>query len=314
MAPPAQNASSIATAVRSVRTRAENRGKLVRVNGDEWGGMLTHEERDEVKRLIDLGEPVLDKYRWKLFAEPRETELIWPGKTNEVTNVVLPFQTIEQIDEPRAEKEEKVADLFELGAQGRQSGGWVNKLIWGDNKLVLASLKNGPLRRQIEDAGGLKLVYIDPPFDVGADFSVEIEIGEETLTKQPSVIEDVAYRDTWGRGADSYSAMIYERVKIIHVLMASDSSIYIHCDGRVNSLIREVLDELFGVDCYANEIVWKRTGARSGSNQFNIISDRILFYKRGDPLFITQYVPYDKNYLDAFLKKMRMGGIFNPLL
>ena len=65
----------------------------------------------------------------------------------------------------------------------RQSHGWSNKLIWGDNKLVLSSLKNGPLRREIEAAGGLKLIYIDPPFDVGADFSVNIEVGEETLTK-----------------------------------------------------------------------------------------------------------------------------------
>ncbi len=97
---------------------------------------------------------------------------------------------------------EKAADLFEVGAQGRQSGGWVNKLIWDDNKLVLAALKNGPLRKKIEDAGGLKLVYIDPPFDVGADFSVEIHIGEkEILTKEPSVIEDIAYRYTWGRGS-----------------------------------------------------------------------------------------------------------------
>jgi adenine-specific DNA-methyltransferase len=145
--------------------------------------VLTHEERDEIKRLVDLGEPLPEKYRWKLFAEPRETELIWPGKTHEVTNVVLPFQTIEQIDEPRAEMEERAADLFAVAPSGRQSGGWTNKLIWGDNKLVLASLKNGPMRKQIEDAGGLKLVYIDPPFDVGSDFSINIEIGDDSVIK-----------------------------------------------------------------------------------------------------------------------------------
>src|SRR5208282_4644346 len=154
------------------------------------------------------------------------------------TNVVLPFQTIEQIDEPRAEKEEKVADLFELGAQGRQSGGWVNKLIWGDNKLVLASLKNGPLRRQIEDAGGLKLIYIDPPFDVGADFSMNVEIGGETFHKEPNLLEQIAYRDTWGRGADSFIAMMYERIILIRDLMSNDGSFFIHCDWRVNNFLR----------------------------------------------------------------------------
>src|SRR5271166_2345680 len=203
-------------------------------------GVLSDAERDEVKRLVDLGEPLPEKYRWKLFGEPRETELIWPGKTNEVTNVVLPFQTIEQIDEPRAETTGDFGDLFALGAGGRQASGWSNKLIWGDNKLVLASLKNGPWRKQIEDAGGLKLVYIDPPFDVGADFSFDIEIGNDFLTKDSSVIEDIAYRDTWGRGADSFIAMVHERLGLIRGLTAEDASIYVHCDYRVSSLIRAV--------------------------------------------------------------------------
>jgi adenine-specific DNA-methyltransferase len=143
---------------------------------------LTDQEKEEIKTLIDRGEPLPDKYRFALFKEPRDAELIWPGKTHEVTNVVLPFQSIEQIDEPRAETAATGADLFTLDrATGRQSGGWTNKLIWGDNKLVLSSLKNGPLRREIENAGGLKLVYIDPPFDVGADFSYTLEIGEDEL-------------------------------------------------------------------------------------------------------------------------------------
>src|SRR5215210_6486727 len=141
---------------------------------------LSDKEKEEIKALIDRGEPLPAKYRHVLFTEPHEAELIWPGKTHEVTSVVLPFQSIEQIDEPRAEAAASQSDLFQMDrATGRQAGGWSNKLIWGDNKLVLASLKNGPLRREIEAAGGLKLVYIDPPFDVGADFSFEIEIGAD---------------------------------------------------------------------------------------------------------------------------------------
>ncbi len=145
---------------------------------------LTDREKEQLKAMIDAGQPLPPRYKPVLFDQPHEAELIWPGKTAEVTNVVLPFQSIEQIDEPRAETSGPVADLFAFdAATGRQSSGWTNKLIWGDNKLVLASLKNGPLRREIEAAGGLKLVYIDPPFDVGADFSFDIEIGDETLTK-----------------------------------------------------------------------------------------------------------------------------------
>jgi hypothetical protein len=168
---------------------------------------LTDRDKQIIKDYFDRGEPLPAKYKLALLADAPEVELVWQGKSSEVTSVVLPFQSIEQIDEPRQQSGEQVGGLFAAHARGRQSGGWTNKLIWGDNKLVLSSLKNGPMRREIEAAGGLKLIYIDPPFDVGADFTVDIEIGEETLTKEPSVIEELAYRDTWGRGTDSYMSM-----------------------------------------------------------------------------------------------------------
>ncbi len=185
---------------------------------------LTDREKEQLKAMIDAGQKLPARYKAVLFEQPHEAELIWPGKTHEVTNVVLPFQTIEQIDEPRAGTP-KGMPLFNFDdATGRQAGGWTNKLIWGDNKLVLASLKNGPLRREIDAAGGLKLVYIDPPFDVGADFSFDIEIGEESFTKEPSVIEDIAYRDTGGRGTVSYLSLLYERMRLIRDLLADDGS------------------------------------------------------------------------------------------
>ena len=149
-------------------------------------------------------------------------------------NIVLPFQVIEQVDEPRAEKPK--TDTLQLSAVRIDSGaarnGWTNKLIWGDNKLILSSLKNGPIREEIEKQGGIKLIYIDPPFDVGADFSMDIEIGDDTFTKKPNVLEELAYRDTWGKGADSFIAMIYERLVLMRDLLAEDGSIYVHCDGR----------------------------------------------------------------------------------
>ena len=174
---------------------------------------LTEQEQQEIIRFIEADKPLPDKYRFLLFEDKREVELVWNGKTNEVCNIVLPFQTIEQVDEPRAEKpSEADSQLTFFDERGRQLKGWTNKLIWGDNKLVLSSLKNGPLREEIEAQGGLKLIYIDPPFDVGADFSMDIEIGEETFTKDPNVLEEIAYRDTWGQGADSFITMIYERL------------------------------------------------------------------------------------------------------
>ena len=219
---------------------------------------LNEAEKAEIKALIDRGEPLPDDYRFRLFREPREAELIWQGKTRDVTNAVLPFQVIEQIDEPRSEAHGHAADLFEMDrATGRQQGGWTNKLIWGDNKLALSSLKNGPLRREIEKAGGLKLVYIDPPFDVGADFSIKLDVGSgDTLVKEPSIIEQIAYRDAWGRGRDSYAAMLYERLQLIAPLISEEGSICVHCDWRVAALIRALMDEIFGQERFINEIVW----------------------------------------------------------
>jgi adenine specific DNA methylase Mod len=254
---------------------------------------------------------------------PRSPELVWNGKTNEVCNVVLPFQTIEQVDEPRAEKPEDTAaqqDLFSMDSRGRQLQGWTNKLIWGDNKFVLSSLKNGPLRQEIERHGGLKLIYIDPPFDVGADFSMDVEIGGDTFTKKPNILEEIAYRDTWGRGADSFISMIYERLLLMRDLLAENGSIYVHCDWRVNGYIRLVLDEVFGSENFRNDITWKRQpprGARAKSSQFARSSDKIFFYiKREGYFWSSQYKEYSEEYIaskftysDPDGRRYRVGDI-----
>ncbi|MEA2046667.1 MAG: hypothetical protein U9N48_09165 [Euryarchaeota archaeon] len=139
---------------------------------------LTEKEQQDILRYIEADKPLPDKYRFLLFEDKREVELVWNGKTNEVCNIVLPFQVIEQVDEPRAEKDTSFQKtLFDLDPRGRQLKGWTNKLIWGDNKLILSSLKNGPLREEIEEQGGIKQIYIDPPFDVGAD-SFIVDLGK----------------------------------------------------------------------------------------------------------------------------------------
>jgi DNA modification methylase len=248
---------------------------------------LTEQEQQEVIRLIEAGKPLPDSYRFLLFDDKREVELVWNGKTDVVSNVVLPFQVIEQVDEPRAEKPEDTAlqpGLFDT--RGRQQKGWTNKLIWGDNKLILSSLKNGPLREEIEAQGGLKLIYIDPPFDVGADFSMDIEIGDETFTKKPSIIEEIAYRDTWGNGADSFITMISERLRVMSDLLAEDGTIYVHCDWRVNSYLRLVLDEVFDSSNFVNEIVWKRRGgALNNFKSLGAVTDTILCYRRSESAY-----------------------------
>jgi DNA modification methylase len=248
---------------------------------------LTDNEIRDINKHLEAGKPLPDKYRFLLFDDKREVELVWNGKTNEVCNIVLPFQTIEQVDEPRAEKPEDTAaqqDLFSTDARGRQLKGWTNKLIWGDNKLILSSLKNGPLREEIERQGGLKLIYIDPPFDVGADFSMDIEIGDDTFTKKPNILEEIAYRDTWGKGSDSFISMIFERISLMKDILSDDGSLFVHCDWRVNSFIRLVLDEIFGKDNMRNEITWVRSTNPKGSQHYSpklsVFTDTIYYYAK----------------------------------
>ncbi|TQE99626.1 MAG: site-specific DNA-methyltransferase [Spiribacter salinus] len=264
---------------------------------------LSESETREVIRYLEAGQPLPDKYRFLLFGDKREVELVWNGKTGEVSNIVLPFQVIEQLDEPRAEKPEQTAlqsDLFATDSRGRQLKGWTNKLIWGDNKLILSSLKNGPLREEIEAQGGLKLIYIDPPFDVGADFSMDIEIGGDTFTKKPNILEEIAYRDTWGRGADSFVAMIYERLVVMRDLLADDGILYIHCDWRVNHHLREILDEVFGRDLFLNEVIWAYFAfKRKTAKKFPQKHDQIISYRKSKDHFIwnTQFRPHSEEYL-----------------
>jgi adenine-specific DNA-methyltransferase len=243
---------------------------------------LTDAEKRDLIQLIQQGKALPEKYRFILFEDKREVELVWNGKNREVCTTVLPFQSLEHVDEPRQEAPEIQTDLFDT--RGRQLKGWTNKLIWGDNKLILSSLKSGALRRQIEDAGGLKLIYIDPPFDVGADFSMDIEIGGETFHKEPNLLEQIAYRDTWGRGADSFISMIYERLILMRDLMHNEGSIYVHCDPRVNGFIRLAMNEIFGTELFRNEIVWQRTSSRKGVNQLGRVHDLIYFYSKGSSL------------------------------
>ncbi len=271
---------------------------------------LSDAEKRDLIKLIEQGKPLPEKYRFLLFADKREVELVWNGKSREVSTAVLPFQSLEHIDEPRKEQGNQEELGYDTG--GRQIKGWTNKLIWGDNKLILSSLKAGALRRQIEEAGGLKLIYIDPPFDVGADFSMDIEIGGQTFHKEPNLLEQIAYRDTWGRGADSFIAMIYERLILMRDLMHSEGSIYVHVDWRLNSSVRLVMEEIFGKANYRNEITWVRAASHNdASDQFGRVKDCIMYFGRSENAHLNiQFTPYSKEYIDAEWRRLSSGRYY----
>jgi adenine-specific DNA-methyltransferase len=182
-----------------------------------------------------------------------KTELVWPGKYNEdgtrkeVPKVSLPFQVIATVNESRATREAKKGGtqttLFDVweGKEGNTFyDGWKNKLIWGDNLLVVGSL----LERF---AGKIDLIYIDPPFATGADFSFTTEIGENEgeIYKEQSLIEEKVYRDTWGRNLDSYLSVMVDRLQLIRDLLSRDGTLYVHIDWTVGHYLKTALDEVF---------------------------------------------------------------------
>ncbi|HQP25846.1 MAG TPA: site-specific DNA-methyltransferase [Smithellaceae bacterium] len=216
------------------------------------------------------------------------TGLYWQGKKTEVDRIVLPFQTIETINESRATREKekiKGPDIFKKDAGNE----WHNRLIWGDNKYVMASLLT-------EFAGKIDLIYIDPPFATGADFSVKMEIGDAEWTKEPSAIEDKAYRDTWGKGLDSYLQMMYERLVLMRELLSEKGSIWLHVDYRVIAQVRLIMDEIFGQDAFQNEVIWAYRTAGNSPKYFARKHDNILWYKSRQTFECTYNLIKEKSY------------------
>ena len=220
------------------------------------------------------------------------TELIWEGKYDKDGNKVsplrvrLPFQTVETVNES-AQQRQRTLDLFSSGRPPE----WRNRLIWGDKKYVLPSLLE-------EFAGQVNLIYIDPPFDTGQDFSFNAKVNGEQFLKEPSIIEQKAYRDTWGRGLESYLQWFYETVIILRDLLSDSGSIYVHLDWHIVNHAKVIMDEVFGTENFINEIIWRRTGAHSSQRSFGPIHENLLFYaKTSNYYFKVINRPYMKGHV-----------------
>lgn len=213
--------------------------------------------------------------------------LYWKDKKTEVEKVALPFQVVETVNAP------KERGLYAEQLPGWWPEGWKNKLVWGDNKYIMSSLLN-------EFAGKINLIYIDPPFATGADFSINIKLGDLEWTKEASVIEEKAYRDTWGKGLDSYLQMIYDRLVLMRELLSDNGSIYVHLDWHVGHYVKIIMDEIFGKENCRNEIIWCYTGPSRQSRDFPDKHDVVLRYTKSENYVFNidlLRVPYKKSSL-----------------
>ena len=237
------------------------------------------------------------------------TELVWPGKYHEdgtlkeAPRVNLPFQVIETVNESRATREANeygqgtLFDYYHATEGETFEDGWKNKLIWGDNLLVMGSLLE-------QFAGKIDLIYIDPPFATGADFSFQSAIGDTgyEVAKEQTIIEDKAYRDTWGPKGDRYPAWIYSRLMLSRELLNESGVLYVHLDPTMVHAVKIMLDEIFGqsgekssVPGFRNEVIWCYSGGGIPKREFPRKHDVILWYSKGSQwTFNAQYRSYSE--------------------
>ena len=238
-------------------------------------------------------------------------ELIWAdkydklekGDTPPLEKPNLPFQVVETVNRPRIKDiEDKLFDPASFFPEDKYPknypNDWKNLLIWGDNKLVMSSfIKQGW-------AGKINLIYIDPPFFTGSDFTVRTKIGGEEVEKEPSIIEERSYKDTWSGGIASYLKYMHERLLLMRELLAENGSIYVHLDWHVGHYVKVMMDEIFGYENFRNEIVWQKIRVvKAQSRGFGSVHDVLFCYSRNENfVFNQQYRTFDENYETKFDK------------
>jgi len=229
-------------------------------------------------------------------------KIVWDSKPRRASNPKdIEFQTAEVVI-PNPETAGTLPMSFQdkLFGEEELDKQKMNRLIWGDNLLAMHALLNQGYE------GKINLIYIDPPFDSKADYSHKIKLSSSVIaseeakqsqdfeiTKEPSVIERLAYKDTWAGGTDSYLDMLYPRLQLMKRLLAPDGSIYVHLDWHVGHYVKVMMDEIFGKENFVNEIVWAYTGPRKSGRYFTRKHDVVFLYsKTNNYVFNPQYIPH----------------------
>lgn len=192
-------------------------------------------------------------------------ELIWPGKYQENGTCQelprLPF---------------RLRDRFPQQTVGEvREEPWRNKLIWGDNLLVMNALLD-------EFAGKVNLIYLDPPFATGADFMLTPRAANDTTKarKESPAIQEKAYRDTWGRDLSDYLSMLWQRLPLCRALLSDTGSIYLHIGWEMSGYVQMLMNEIFGETCLQNLIIYNYGKFHHSKERWKRDFDVILFYAK----------------------------------
>jgi adenine-specific DNA-methyltransferase len=233
----------------------------------------------------------------------------------------VPTQVVEIVRPGRAMDRGELAGLEIRTAEARDVTTLPpNRLIWtNDNLVALQTLldEKDPSTRDWRYRGKVDLVYIDPPFMVNNDFradnTVDIDLGgdeEVQVKKEPSLVEVLAYRDTWRQGLDSFLTMLRRRLELLKELLAPTGSIYVHLDCHAVHYVKVLMDEIFGYENFVNEIVWRRAFAHNDPGRCGNIHDTLLAYGNGggrvwNRVFGEPNPDYVKVFFDQYDEKRR---------
>ena len=188
---------------------------------------------------------------------------------------------------------------------GEEKNGWMNKIFWGDNLQIMSHLLK-------DYRGKIDLIYIDPPFDSKADYKKKIEVrGLGKAESDSSSFEEKQYGDIWTN--DEYLQFLYERIILMRELLAATGNIFVHCDWHKSHYIRVILDEIFGLNNFVNEIIWKRKGGSANpSKQLDVATDTMFWYRKQDgAVFNAQFTkesPEAKEYIDERFNNVDENG------
>src|SRR5262245_4249997 len=248
---------------------------------------LTESETRELNRRLRLGQPLPEHWRYRLFPSGHPTQ-----ETG---------QEYRQVYDGKLKREEVLAQtpaapwqlVREFCTERPHADEWQNLLVWGDNLLALRELladQQGP--DHFGTRGKIKLVYIDPPFATRQDFMKD---------------KEKAYRNKV-LGAQ-FIEFLRRRLILLREILADDGSIYVHLDTKKSHYLKAVMDEVLGEENFQNEIIWKRTSARSDFHTFNHIHDMIFFYSKGVSFrFNEQFLSHDPSYIDRYFPYTDVDG------
>ncbi|MFZ0896076.1 MAG: site-specific DNA-methyltransferase [Candidatus Nitrosopolaris sp.] len=216
-----------------------------------------------------------------VFRKKDSARLVWDTKPRRAINPKdIEFQTAEVVLPNPARDSPTIQSFFNILSDIQVEKKQMNRLTWGNNLLTMQALLSSGYE------GKINLIYIDPPFWTNEDYYAKFEVGDTEFTKTPSIIERLAYKDIWEGGIDSFLDMLYPRLQLMRRLLADNGSIFLHLDYHIGHYTKLMMDEIFGIDNFRNEIVVKRGRKKGLMYQFEKIdrmhasNDTILWYTK----------------------------------